>query len=660
MRATGTPSIPRSRFLRFRAVPHAGASFALTATLAISAGGCAAASGIAGQRPATDAHVADVLGPAIAQPHSAVISADGSRIAFILGDTLYAFDPLDRSRVAVSAGVAGQVTTRHIPFLALSPDGRMLVFRTDSEDSALMLADLNGAPSVRPLLPEPQQARLRTFQHAWADGPSWSPDGERVAFLAAAPEHAARLELYVVHTRHRTLSRWTDDEAQKFGMAWAPDGEWIAVGAGTFGDGSGRVTMIRGDAAGSQQAASVALEGGSDFYHRFRWSPGSDQLLVRRRDNRSVLLQDTSGGWAERPTDLPQRGYVGWTADGAALVSTAAEGMSSRLVLTSLPAGETLPLSGPDTLFTAFASAGNAGNTWILHGAETGGTPFDLRLMSLDGAGRTADPIRVSEVRGRSLDPASEPAVQLVRFRAANGEDPLDAQVLLPPGYHEHDAAVPAVVFAYGGYRNTYPRSEYFVERGIAPLLARGYAVIRPNTRDSRRIADHHYDEAELRDTEALLDRLAGDGIIDADRTAVLGHSHGGAMAFYYLAHSARFCAGIAANGAADWVFQAGLARMAGLPGAMSGTPEEVPDEYDLASPLANADRIRTPLLAMAGARDTQIPPENAERIVAAVTAAGGPAELLRFEDEGHLLEDDRNVRIFWERTLDLLDGNCR
>lgn len=110
------------------------------------------------------------------------------------------------------------------------------------------------------------------------------------------------------------------------------------------------------------------------------------------------------------------------------------------------------------------------------------------------------------------------------------------------------DAGSPVVLVPYGGYSDTFPESEYFLSRGILGLVMRGFIVVRPNTRgtadDSR--DQGRYGEVQLQDTQLLLARLSAEKLIDPNRVALLGHSHGAAMVYYYMTHANAFCAGVA------------------------------------------------------------------------------------------------------------------
>ena len=57
---------------------------------------------------------------------------------------------------------------------------------------------------------------------------------------------------------------------------------------------------------------------------------------------------------------------------------------------------------------------------------------------------------------------------------------------------------------------------------------------------------------------------------------------------------------------------------------------------YDSRSLLQHADRIRCPVLFFQGFQDNVLPPEQTERMAAALRSNGIPVEVQLFEDEGH------------------------
>jgi dipeptidyl aminopeptidase/acylaminoacyl peptidase len=613
----------------------------------------------------------------------------------------------------VATGVADEASIP-VPFLAWSPDERRLLYRSGGIDPGVpMVASLGGAPP-RPLLPDSVARGLATFQNSLAGGPAWSPDGRRIAFLAVArTDRAYALQVYVVDVESGRLERWTGAGRARFSVAWSPNGRWLAYTSGALGGGPGTppstVELLYAPTGMARSAMLVASDSAS-LLRDLRWSPDGALLLAQDRARRTVVVRITEDSASPGvvhgmrvPHALPRRAFAGWLpgdlAAGApagargsvgslALLTAVPEGMSARLAAVSFPSGRVTLLTGPDTLATAIGSVSGAprddahargasgSHSVVAYRLETGSLPSDIWVADLStDAARSGPQLSGAHNVTRAnpwLEPPRLPRTRIVRWISGDPvrHDTLEGQLLEPRGARPA-RGWPLVVVPYGDYRNEFPKSEYFLDRGLLPLVAAGYAVVRPNTRgiatDSR--DDGEYGRPQLEDTERLLEKLVTEGSVDPRRVAVIGHSHGGAMAYYYLTHAtpwrareargtSRFCAVVAVNGRADWVLQ-GNRGDGVLPEGLGGTPAERPEVYRLFSPAANARSAVAPLLAVAGGKDTQILPANVPIMADSMRTAGRKVETLVFPEEGHLLLAEPDVRQFWDRTLALLATEC-
>jgi dipeptidyl aminopeptidase/acylaminoacyl peptidase len=88
----------------------------------------------------------------------------------------------------------------------------------------------------------------------------------------------------------------------------------------------------------------------------------------------------------------------------------------------------------------------------------------------------------------------------------------------------------------------------------------------------------------------------------------------------------------------------------------MGGSPEEFPDKYRAYSPLENINNLKKPLLIIAGKKDTQIPYQiNAVAFHEQATKNKKNTRLILFDDEGHLIQDPKNRKIFQKEVDDFL-----
>jgi len=194
---------------------------------------------------------------------------------------------------------------------------------------------------------------------------------------------------------------------------------------------------------------------------------------------------------------------------------------------------------------------------------------------------------------------------------------------------------LPTVVLVHGGFwKPAYDRS---LEDAVAEDLARrGYLVWNVEYRSAAASWP-----ATLTDVAAAWDRLATGahaGLVDRGRVAVVGHSAGGHLALWLAGRreaAVRPSLVVAQAPVADLAggFEADLGSGA-VAGLIGGSPNEVPDRYDLADPMR---RLPTgvPAVLVHGRSDDTVPIEQSERYLAAATAAGDACTLEAY-DGGH------------------------
>ena len=71
------------------------------------------------------------------------------------------------------------------------------------------------------------QTRL-TNNNAYDFNPSWSPDGEKIAFDSSSDFSIENLEIYVMNADGSGQTRLTDNTSPDEHPSWSPDGEKIA------------------------------------------------------------------------------------------------------------------------------------------------------------------------------------------------------------------------------------------------------------------------------------------------------------------------------------------------------------------------------------------------------------------------------------------------
>ena len=235
---------------------------------------------------------------------------------------------------------------------------------------------------------------------------------------------------------------------------------------------------------------------------------------------------------------------------------------------------------------------------------------------------------------------------------------------MLPAGYREGER-VPLILDYHGG-----PSAHVNLGwRGSRQIWASaGYAVLAPNFRGSTGYGEA-FSEA-LRgdiggqpylDCLAGVDHLVSEGIADAGRTVICGHSWGGYKVNWTITQTDRFKAAISSGSIANLFSVFGTRYASDVwEWRLHGTPWESPELYQRWSPIFQADKVTTPTLFLNGAEDRTTPPTQGYEMFVALRKHDVPAEYVLYPREGHATLEpahrvDREGRIldWFERWLE-------
>jgi dipeptidyl aminopeptidase/acylaminoacyl peptidase len=193
-------------------------------------------------------------------------------------------------------------------------------------------------------------------------------------------------------------------------------------------------------------------------------------------------------------------------------------------------------------------------------------------------------------------------------------------------------------------------RIQYWTSRGIGCLDV-NYRGSTGFGRSYRDLLHGTWGELDVDDAEAGARHLANEGLADPARTAITGGSAGGFTVLSALAFRRTFAGGASYFGVSD------PARLAQdthkfeskyLDWLIAPYPdgEKVFSER---SPLDYADQVSVPVIFFQGDEDKVVPPDQTERMVAALRTRGIPAGYLLFSGEQHGFRKAENIK----RALD-------
>ncbi len=262
-----------------------------------------------------------------------------------------------------------------------------------------------------------------------------------------------------------------------------------------------------------------------------------------------------------------------------------------------------------------------------------------------------------SETGGINISNFSE--AELIRWKSFDGK-PISGFLYRPP--KKFTGKRPVIIDIHGG-----PESQsrpVFLGRQNFYLNELGVALLFPNVRGSSgygktflKLDNGYLREDSVKDIGALLDWIATQPDLDANRILVTGGSYGGYMSLAVATkYSDRIRGAINIVGISNFV--SFLERTEGYRQDLRRV--EYGDERDpkmrefltQISPLTNADKITKPLFVIHGKNDPRVPLYEAEQIVATVQKSGIPVWYLMATDEGHGFAKKPNVDFQFYATV--------
>lgn len=576
-----------------------------------------------------------------------------------------ATDPALEARIAAMGRVGSASGAQ------FSPDGTQIAYITN----------LSGVPQVWRIPAEGGYPRAVTAGSDPASGVRWSPDG-RLAY-AVSPGGGYNAALLLT-SPDGTATRAIDDDgdANTFVGEFTPDGRYVfgsnvrdpaSMDVWIWDPGTGkarnaiRMQGIGGalDVIGDQALVSRLVTRGNENLWLDDLATGKSVLLTPHEGTASVdglfgadastvylnhnlgldrsvfarLVVDADGGTPSAPKTLASRDdgelqdfALSDDRQTALLVWNIAG--RNELERIDLRSGKRTPLpAAPSELVSGIDFAPD-GRSMVL-AASGSQAPADLWRLDLDNG------------RWTRLTWSPHPGVDLAQLvkptlRTYTAHDGLELSGWL---YLPRDSKAPGpVVLSFHGGPESQERPAFRAD--YQALLASGIAVFAPNIRGSSGFgkafmqSDNHAGRFDAnRDIQSTADFLVREGIGAKDRLGIMGGSYGGYATMVGVTEFPDTFAA-AANLFGMVNFETFFAQSTPWMGAIStgeyGDPKTQRQLLRDLSPIHKLDRVRTPLMVMHGANDTNVPLVEAEQIVDTLRQRGVDVEFVLFPDEGH------------------------
>jgi len=540
---------------------------------------------------------------------------------------------------------------------AWSPDGKWIAY----------ISDHNGDELWNVYLVSPQSGEvtnLTASPDAASEAPAWSPDSRFIAYMTKA-KTSPSFEIEIIDIASRRTTHVTRNSPPQLGNVsplWSPDGHLLAY---TQENASGKDSNVFLYDIAAAAATNLTPHAGDQTFHAAAFSPDGQSLLVTSNaanayDNVAVLTIATKHlAWIT--SDHWEIHAGSFSPDGHAILWSA--NVDGRESLYSLPiaassAGvQRLPLPEGVNAFAGSASPWSTDGQRLLYYHSGATAPNDLYV--LDPKSGKSTQLTNSLVAG--LNPASMVAPTLVHYPSKDGKFTISAWAYIPSNI-VRNGKYPAIVYIHGG-----PASQSMdgFNRFVQYMNNQGYLVIAPNYRGGTGYG-HDFQEAnrrdaggeELNDVLGAADFIRRTGFVDPSKLIVMGGSYGGYLTMMAVTrHPDLWAAGVPIVPFVNWFteFENEDPQLQESDRLFMGDPVKDKALWEDRSPIHFIDRVKAPLLILAGANDPRCPKTESEQVAAAIKKQGGAAILKIYDNEGHGFARVENQIDAYQRVADFL-----
>ena len=519
-------------------------------------------------------------------------------------------------------GEAQRLTTFKggISEFAWSPDAKRLVLVLDEETDSIARKDTAVPKTPKPIVIDryhfkrdmagylgTKRTHLALFDIATKkldsltsaafddDSPSWSSDGQRIAFVRtpiAEPGKGRESDVYVIDARKgASPKQLTDFSGQDGGRpAWSPDGKWIA--------------FLRGD---EPKFSAYSL----------------NKLTVVPSDGSAVARVVTA--LLDRPVSSPR-----FSADGQSVLATMSDDRAEPLVRIRIADGHVERVLGGKRTVSGYSALPD-GRTAILlstpdrapevHALE-GGTPRQLSHQN-DSLFAQLSLTSVEDFTSKSKDGTEVHSLLYRPLGSAAG------------------VRAPTLLYVHGG-PNGQDGYRFDFDRQL--FAANGYAVLAVNYRGSsgrgsayQRAIFADWGNKEVQDLIGAVDEAITMGVADPQRLGIGGWSYGGILTDYTIATTKRFKGAVSGAGSALQLSMYGTDQYVTQYDLEIGAPWKEQERWiTISYPFFHADRITTPTLFMGGQNDFNVPIIGGEQMYQALRTLGVDTQLVIYPNSFH------------------------
>ncbi|MBM3926499.1 MAG: S9 family peptidase [SAR202 cluster bacterium] len=462
----------------------------------------------------------------------------------------------------------------------------------------------------------------------YGNGPSggheflrWSPDGKRIFFIRPGANgfmQVASVPTDIPNGKIR-VRYVTDDEANSTDVWVSPDGKWVTF----MSDRSGHADFKRMDCwiAPSEGGEAVNMTPNTyeHYDYRPRWSPDGKKLVFTsdRNNWRKVGVIDvatkkttflTGGEYDEyNPQYSPDGQWIAYVANmgwNFQLMKVRADGSGKPVQLTNKP--------GVHGGITAYQARGSF--RWTPDSKSIVFTYMDhkrcsdLWMISAEGG----EAKQITDHMPSKLKDFAFVEPKLIKYKSKDGLE-VPAWLYRPNG--AGDKKTPLVIYNRANTKGLHVNGFYPI---IQYWLHRGYSVVCPQVRGSGGLGKQYeflnygdWGGGDVDDFAYSAYRLIEQGLVDKDKVVQQGGSTGGFFTFVTVyRYPDLLKAAVPFYGSTDLIHSYRMKTGASKPvhgdvvAGDRGGPDMAPEHWMGRSIFYNVDKVKTPLLVFWGDRD--------------------------------------------------------
>jgi dipeptidyl aminopeptidase/acylaminoacyl peptidase len=538
---------------------------------------------------------------------------------------------------------------------AWSPDGNWIAYASDydgNEQWDIFLV----SPKTGDVL------NLTTTKEISEQSPVWSPDAKQIAYTSKPKTGSSfEIELIDVYSRRvKHLTQNTPKDRTNFGPIFSRDGKLVVY---TQADAGGKDASIFVVGLATGKSTNLTPHQGEQTYFASDISLDGKAILLTSNANNgydNVGLLDiatqkidwlTSDKWEIRAGAYsPDGGTVSWAANVDGNTNLYLYSFASRRA-------EMLPLAAGVNGFAGDRTPYSRDGATLLFFHNGPASPNDV--WTYDLRTKAVQQITHSLLGGLRSTDMVEPT--LVHFPSSDGKWTISAFTYVPSNI-PRNGKFPAIVYIHGGPTGQFVNS---FNRSIQYLVNQGYLVIAPNFRGSTGYGKefmraNYRDEGggDLKDIVDAAQWIAKSGFVDPKKLVSMGGSYGGYLTMMAVTkYPDMWGAGVAIVPYTNWFTELATEDPAIREYDISimGDPVANKALYEDRSPINFIDRIKAPILLIAGGNDVRDPRGESEQVAAAIKKNGGFVQIKIYENEGHQFSRIENQIDAYQRVSDFL-----